>query len=82
MGNRLTKQTRKDVKDICKLIRRLNCAGPKEFAEIARELGYMVVLEDSKYPEDATLKEVIDSFNHQQRKIVNFLVDQALRMRG
>lgn len=82
MGYRLTKETRKDVKDICKMIRRLNCDGPKEFTEIARELGYLVVLEDGEYPEGVTLKEVLDSMNYSQRKVTNFLVEQALKMRG
>lgn len=82
MPIRLTKETRKDVKDICKMIRRLNCDGSKEFAEIARELGYLVVLEDSEYPEGVTVKEVIDSMNHSQRKVTSFLVEQAVKLRG
>ena len=76
MGYKLTKQKRKDVNDIIKLIKRMNCDGPKEFTEIARGLGYTMSF-DGEYPEDFTVRDVIDSMNDVQRRIVNALVQAA-----
>lgn len=73
MGYRLSKRKRKDVNDIIRLIKRMDCNGHKEFTEIARGLGYTINF-DGECPKDITVQEVFDSMNESQKKVLNALV--------
>ena len=73
MGYKLSKGKRKDVNDIIRLIKRMECNGPKEFTEIARGLGYTMSF-DGEYPKDATIEDVLNSMNDAQKRVLNALV--------
>lgn len=76
MGYRLSKQQRQNVRVLSNMIKQLNCDGPKEFSEIAKSLGYELSLDD--IPEDFTVNDVIESMNKTQKKVMAYLINEAI----
>lgn len=77
MALKLTKDNRRNVNACVSLIKALKCDDIRSFIEIARLLGYRIDLTKENNL-DMTVGEVLDYFNDTQRKVVGYLINEAV----
>lgn len=74
---RLTRQQRNNVNAVISLIKALHADDAKSFYEIAKAFDYKLYLKDED-TKDLTVQEVMDSLNETQRKVVAYLINEAV----